>query len=316
MSKLPASTRRGGMAWMPTADRPAAGCTLIVYVLPTSRLRAGWCLSGSGSMPQRSSVEAWSDYVEGVVRLMIWHVWDRSQDAVDEASVLEDLDQRVDIMRKTTLFDGRHPAAGLDPPVPAWDLLKAELAERIYRVGSTADTHALEEDCWLLLKPVIEPKLGEYRKTLESVKARPYKCWSFQLKGEPPGEVALHFVNAYQPLSPFRDCHRDLVDCLRRLLEEVTAVHPEIEKVRCGSWLNKFPAFLALFPQSWSESFVPRQNSWATYGWWGQYSTHEGRFHRTNGERFRHLHHHPVTAGDSSCGKGELMRHLEKLSRR
>ena len=45
-------------------------------------------------------VKAWRDCVEGVVRLKIWHVWDLHRDKEDQASIQENLDRRVDIMRK------------------------------------------------------------------------------------------------------------------------------------------------------------------------------------------------------------------------
>ena len=60
------------------------------------------------------------DYTTRVVRLMIWHAWDLSRRDTP-VPIAEALDKNVDIMRKTTLFDGRHPADGLEPPVPEWD---------------------------------------------------------------------------------------------------------------------------------------------------------------------------------------------------
>lgn len=94
--------------------------------------------------------EAWYDYVEGVVKLMIWHVWDLHHDSDDQASLHDNLDRRIDIMRKTTLFDDRHPAMGLNPPIPEWDDLKTELADRIARVGPSDETAGLAKhyDTW------------------------------------------------------------------------------------------------------------------------------------------------------------------------
>jgi len=77
------------------------------------------------------------EYIEGVVRLMIFYVWHLHRVA-GQAPVRSLLDTCVDIMRKTTLFDGRHPSPeglpdGLDPPIPEWDELKGQLD----RVAST-----------------------------------------------------------------------------------------------------------------------------------------------------------------------------------
>ena len=258
-------------------------------------------------------VKAWRDYVEGVVRLMIWHVWDLHRDKEDQASIQENLDRRVDIMRKTTLFDGRHPAVGLDPPIPEWDDLKDELATLITSAESCPTSDDLEDECWNLLRSFIEPALGEYRGKLEKVKARPYKCWDPKVIHEPPKRINLHFANAYQPLSPFGSRREDLIAALKRLLEDVLGEHPDAEVVICSSWLNQFRPFQALFPESWIQSFEPVYAFWPTYGWWGQYMTHEGRFHRVNGQRFRELRRHPFTGGDSSCGVQELLDHLDKL---
>lgn len=262
----------------------------------------------------RDPTEAWHDYVYGVIKLMIWHVWALHHDSDNRASVQENLDKRVDIMRKTVLFDGRHPAVGLNPPIPEWDELKTELASRITRVGRSEETQDLEDRCWELLWPLIEPTMHRAPKQLEDVKVRPYRCWSYDLKEKWPWRVGLHFANAYQPQSPFRHGRGDLLDSLRRLLEDVRSSHPEVKRVICVSWLNQFEPFQALFPPSWKASFVPIYDSWATYGWWGQYMTHEGGFHQRNGHLFRLHRHHPYTSGDSQCGIDEALDHLQSLA--
>lgn len=74
---------------------------------------------------------------------MIWYVWHLSKFG-NPQPIPELLETYVDIMRKTSLFDGRHPApsgndgpVGLDPPIPQWDALKAELSMRIAAHGAT-----------------------------------------------------------------------------------------------------------------------------------------------------------------------------------
>jgi hypothetical protein len=255
-------------------------------------------------------VEAWRDYVEGVVRLKFWHVWDLHRDKHDRFSIQQNLDRRVDILRKTTLFDGRHPALGLDPPIHAWNDLKDELAALITLAGSAQVSDDLEDECWDLLRPSIEPALEEYRERLDKVKARPYKCWESEVIHDAPKRINLHFANAYQPRSPFSHCRDDLIDTLKRMLDDALREHQDVEVVVCSSWLNEFRPFQMLFPESWTKSFEPVYDYWPTYGWWGQYMTHEGRFHRDNGRRFREMRRHPLTAGEASCGVQELLDHL------
>ena len=118
------------------------------------------------------ALAAYRDYMTRVVRLMIWHVWNLSR-RDNPVPTLVALDRNVDIMRKTTLFDGRHPATGLNPPIPEWDALKEKLASLI-AVHDAPDTESLEDACWNLLEPYITPKLvkvSDFR--------HPYGCWGY-----------------------------------------------------------------------------------------------------------------------------------------
>ena len=69
--------------------------------------------------------EACRNYHEGVIRLMIWNVWHLANRTDPPVDVTVALDRRIDICRKTTVYDGRHPAVGLDPPNEAWSELRA-----------------------------------------------------------------------------------------------------------------------------------------------------------------------------------------------
>ncbi|NKB68312.1 MAG: hypothetical protein GKR89_14720 [Candidatus Latescibacteria bacterium] len=273
-------------------------------------------MSGNGEndrMTTTDPVQAQRDYACGTVKLMVWHVWDLYHDPADGASIQENLDRRVDIMRKTALFDGRHPAGGLNPPIAEWDRLKEELAVLIQGVGAGEETGALEEDCWALLWPFVEPTLDQTRDKLTVSQERPYRCWSYEWNQQPSRSIGLHFSNAFQSDSPFGQRRDELIDDLRRLLEDAGRKHPQVERVTCGSWLNQFAPFNALFPASWEESFVPVYDYWATYGWWGQYMTHQGRFHRRNGNLFRRHRRHPFVAGVSSCSWKAALAHVQAL---
>ena len=243
---------------------------------------------------------------------MIWHVWDLHNDTADTCSVTDNLDRRVDIMRKTTLFDGRHPATGIDPPIREWDLLKDELANRIVDSGPASDTERLEDACWEILSPVLlQPANAESR--LAALQERPYSCWVYKTSDASPQLVDLHFDNAYQPESPFKTRRTDLIESLHRLLTDVQVANPAASQITCGSWLNQFAPFQSIFPQSWAESFVPVYDYWGTYGWWGQYMTSSGGYHEHNGDSFRANRQHPYIAGSAGCGLDEAMAHLRTL---
>jgi hypothetical protein len=131
------------------------------------------------------------DYTKRVVRLMIWYVWHLSK-CGNPQPIPDLLETYVDIMRKTSLFDGRHPApsgndgpVGLDPPIPQWDALKAELAMRIAAHGGP-DTARLEDACWSLLEPYIDPKMQE-----APAAEHPYECWNYNVLEQSPNIINL-----------------------------------------------------------------------------------------------------------------------------
>ena len=258
-------------------------------------------------------LEAYHDYTVGVVRLMIRHVWHLAHHARDTVPVHEALDHRVDIMRKTIFYDGRHPALGLDPPVPEWDRMKDDLEARITNHRDADSTDSLEDECWRLLAPYIEPTLEGVSVQIIKNKDRPYRCWSYIVSKKAPDAIDLHFANAYQPDSPFHDCRRDLVATLLQVLCDAKASYPAVTRVQCDSWLNQYTPFLHMFPDSWRTTFVPSYYT-GTYGWWGQYMNHRGAFHARNGAAFRRSKTHPYTCGLAQCVYDKVVNHLSDVS--
>src|SRR5436190_11592918 len=156
--------------------------------------------------------DASSNYVRGVIKLMIWHVWDLHHESGEPIEAL--LDHRVDIVRKTTLCDGNGPTQG-------WVEARHELAEMISRVGFSGETHRLEEQCLMFLWPFVRPNLALKAGGLASIQMRPFHCWRAEPFRAKPGRIALHFANGYQPESPFRDRSADLITSLRELMRHL-----------------------------------------------------------------------------------------------
>jgi hypothetical protein len=239
---------------------------------------------------------------------MIWHVWNLSM-RDNPVPIMEALDKNVDIMRKTTLFDGRHPADGLNPPIPEWNALKAELASCI-AAHDDIDTEPLEDACWTILEPYIAPRLNKAPKN-----KHPYGCWDYDVPDSKPHAIDIHFVNVYQPDSPFKAHKQDLIATLLQLIEEAVSVHPAVTTIQCESWLNQFELFAALFPPAWRASFVPIFNYLATNGWWGQYMDERGAFHEKRGREFRRTGTHPYSAGLCECDIRQVVDYLHGLFR-
>jgi hypothetical protein len=258
----------------------------------------------ASTAPSNVPEDASSNYVRGVIKLMIWHVWDLHHKIGEPIEAL--LDHRVDIVRKTTLCDGNGPTHG-------WAAARHELAEMISGVGSSEETHPLEEQCLVFLWPFIRPKLALKAGELASMQIRPFYCWRAEPFRAKPGRIALHFANGYQPESPFRDRGADLITSLRELMRHLAHSESQSDRILCGSWLNQYPPFQQLFPSSWSGSFVPVYDFWNTSGWWGQYMTHRGDFNERNAALFRQRHRHPYMCGYSECRIDEVLEHLLAL---
>lgn len=242
---------------------------------------------------------------------MIWHVIDLQRSSAKNITISEALDTRVDVLRKTTLYDGRHPAGQLDPPNQPWESLKSKLESIVAPHIHSDDTTEAEEQCWDLLAPLIYPKLEEEVKALEDANSGPYECWRPNVKTGDSGYIELHFDNVYRPSSPFKStqCVR-LRQKLLDMIDDLAESAPKVTKISCLSWLNEFEPFLRVFPPAWKSTFIPVNDFYGTAGWWGQYVDHKGVFHHENATKFRRLRHHPYAAGRCYCNTEELKSHL------
>jgi hypothetical protein len=259
------------------------------------------------------------DYVEGMIRLGVWYVSQLlASGHIAKRQIRDALTRRVNIYRLTSLWDGFHdPACGFRDR--EWDRLVEELGSLVqsFALEHTAE---LEERALDLLRPWLgfapEPSL------------RPaFGCWSYEAIGEsitdgpgllgrltnrrkigqrlqrlggmatPERHAALHFFNACTPQSPFGNV-RSLACDLRALIRDCQRRHPNVQMLWCQSWLNSWPTFLALFPESWRASAVNRTpedtdaRSWGraslnTHNWWGQFMKSDGGFHEERGRRLR-----------------------------
>jgi hypothetical protein len=260
------------------------------------------------------------DYSEGMIRLGVWYVrWLLASGQISEHDVRDALTRRVNIYRLTSLWDGiRDPACGFRDP--EWDRLVERLASLSRRIPfeQVSELGALAV---ALLRPWL-------RVTPEQPHGPLFGCWSYEVVGEsitdgpglfgrltnhrkiaqqlqrrigletPDRHVALHFFNACTPLSPF-DNVRSLAGGLRALIRDCRQQHPTVQSLWCQSWLNSYPAFLALFPKAWLASAVVRTTADAdrrscggraclnTQNWWGQFMRNDGTFHDRRAQRFR-----------------------------
>ena len=166
-------------------------------------------------------------------------------------------------------------------------------------------TSTLEDECWELLTPLIEPTFCNVAETRQ-----PHGCWSYEVPDHRSYAIDIHFANVYRPESPFRDHWKDLVSTLLKLIEEAVAGHRGLTSIQCDSWLNQFPPFASLFPPAWHASLILHNDYLATNGWWGQYKDERGAFHKGRADQFRQTGTHPYSAGLCECDIAQVVKHL------
>lgn len=244
-----------------------------------------------------------ASYVKGFTALSLWYVCKAMREGNEPFADV--VNRRVNIYRNTSFYDGRrHPATEDVGAEWAGVLERLEaLYEQHRGEPSTARFEAAGLD---LLWPCLEARL---RRVPEGPKAdRPYGCWTFDYRRE--DRLSLHIANVYSPKSPLSEMILPFAASLVRLLRDSRAQRPEVAVVRCGSWLNSAPPFLALFPDSWAEGAVANPDIRFTMGHWGQFTDRRGDFHRRNGERFRATGKLPYPCSTCECPIEEALDHL------
>jgi hypothetical protein len=280
-----------------------------------------------------------------MIRLGIWYVrWLLASGQIAERQVGDALTRRVNIYRLTTFWDGSgDPACGVRDR--EWERLVARLASLVPRFD-VEQVSELEEVALALLRPWL-------RVSPERVERSAFGCWTYEIVGEsiadgpgllgrltnrrkiaqrvqrlvgrttPERHAALHFFNACTPRSPF-DNVRGLACDLRTLIRDCRHRHPTVQTLWCQSWLNSYPAFLALFPESWRATAVVRTTEDAdrrsfgrgclnTYNWWGQFMRSDGAFHERRARRFREAGKFPYPNRLCHAGIDEIDEFLSNL---
>ena len=237
-------------------------------------------------------------YVSHFLKLSLWYVrvlMARENIAFEDAIV-----SRVNVYRNTDFFDGTHqPAWGHEDP--DWNAYLKGLKA----IFDRCEGKAWEEEGLAYLWPRVTK---EGRRP--SATGRPYHCWTYDDGDE---SIALHIANVYQPKSPLSEMRGAFRATLLQLLRDTRARRPEVKIVRCGSWLNSAPPFLALFPESWRESANVSRKSGVGMGHWGQFMDRTGRFHVRNGEHLRATGAFAYPCRSCHAPLDEVIAHLEAM---
>lgn len=251
-------------------------------------------------------------YVQGMTRLSIWYVFTLLQRGeVQRADLPRALCRRVNLYRFTDFWDGSNDADD-GSKNSAWMELAKQMSEQI-RDTATGGEEALEGRVLGLLEPTLEARLP---KDIGPPPVRPFGCWTYELGwaglADQPGPLGalrnpthlsaivrrglrlpqapspdgvLHIMNVMAPRSMFEDMPR-LALSLRKLIEEVRRLHPQVRTLWCNTWLNEHPKFRELLPEAWFRSGVVSPPGHYR-NWWGQFARRDGDFNETAGRRLR-----------------------------
>ncbi len=232
-------------------------------------------------------------YARESVALMLWFMRRKVSEGVPFRAALADY---ADIYRKTSFFDLKDPE-GNKRRRPEWEALVARLESAFRAPGGELDALAL-------LDPHLKERVVRGLPLVDYQDHADFGCFYYAAMGD---VIDLHFTNTLLPASPFRDPARLSRDLLA-LVADVRKKHPAATHIKCGSWLNAFPPFRALFPEGWKDSGEPK--SFNSLGWWGQFARHDGDFHANNADRFRATGEFPYRCTFHQCRVAELEGHL------
>ncbi len=240
------------------------------------------------------------NYVKEFTKLSLWFVHKRLCEGETDFEGL--VNGRVNIYRNTSLYDGKHHPSSEDVG-PKWkEILKGLRAvfDRYMDASSTEQLEAAGLD-------LLWPHLRKCRGALPPPETRPYECWSYDYGGN---QLNIHILNVYHPRSPLSDMWVPFAASLIRLLQNSQVRRPDVELVRCGSWLNSVLPFQKLFPERWKQSAEPRPEVRYTMGHWGQFTDRSGDFHTRNGALFRQTGEFPFANLRCECSIDEVLAYL------
>ncbi|MYE89232.1 hypothetical protein F4X33_09585 [Candidatus Poribacteria bacterium] len=241
------------------------------------------------------------NYVKEFTKLSLWFVHKRLREGESDFEAL--VNGRVNIYRNTSLYDGKHhPSNG--EAAPEWTGILKELRTVFDRYMGTPFTKQLEAAGLDLLLPYLKKRAD----AMPPPETRPYECWSYDYGGD---QLNIHILNVYQPRSPLSDMWIPFAASLIRLLQDSQVRCPDVEFVRCGSWLNSVAPFQKLFPERWKQRAESRPEVRYTMGHWGQFTDRSGDFHARNGALFRETGEFPFANLQCECPIDEVLAYLK-----
>jgi len=249
------------------------------------------------------------EFLTEMVKLQLWFIWAWRQRHPEE-SFQHVIRTRVDIFRKTDINAGpsKNTKTAGDFTLPAWLDLETR-AEALCREAGSAD--AFETRAWELFRSTVEARIG--RDFAEGDNLDNYQCGSLRYNIPKPEEVRVffHIGNRIAPRSIFED-PAYLPGCFFQLMDE-TENKFGARELDTSTWLNSYPRWLALFPQSWQDhSTLHSEEVGWSLGHWGQFVSAKGTFNHKHGKLMRQTGELPFKVRVSWCSFRDLRDHLHR----
>ena len=249
------------------------------------------------------------EFLHEIVKLQLFfvHLWLEQHPEEDFTRVMR---RRVNIYRKTDANPGSSSPRTLHLDEAPWTDWVAAAFE-VYR-RRRDDREAFEREAFEIFRPGIDRRCE--RDYGEGRAAGLYQCGCF-LPGEAPeadGRLMFHIVNVVSPYSfladpaYFRRCFRALLDVAERIYG--------VKELTTRSWLNSYPRWLEYFPEEWHRNLTePNRDIQWHAGFWGQFVTARGTFHRRRAEELRRTGEFPYLPRGSFVSVAAMRKHLDNL---
>ena len=266
--------------------------------------------------PQPKTPQEHFEFLCDMTRLQLWYLRQRLA-AHPEETFEEVLRDRLDIYRRTDLYDGR-AVREINYDEPAWLGLEEGLKSLLVRHAGPDGSAAFEEAGLALLADRLRRRAEMDCPNSACPHPPTWPCGSLRFdppKPENPRRVGFHIGNAVGPRSIFGE-PAYLPQCLFRLMRAAREQFGADSLSTC-TWLNSYPPWLALFPPQWVENMGPEMLDATTgMGFWGQFVNARGTFNHKHGRMFRESRRFPFSPRASWCTFDQLAAHLAALGHR
>lgn len=244
-------------------------------------------------------------YIENVIPLMLKHTWILKNKFDNDAEY--QLRQSLWVCRLITL-DSRIIDFEKEDRIEGWESLRGKIIKQINNCTSSNNLERMTNNIMNLLNPILHKNyIDGY-----CIPPREFRSWWYSIH-EQETMVAVHIINSYQPESPFSHLKSFSGNLLRAVLDAMNT-NERITTVQCGSWLNQYPKFQRMWPNSFLENQkLLNKTGGLGPGAWGQYMRADGKFMEKNASYLLENGVHPYVLTEAECQINEFLVHLRNF---